>query len=159
MGQRCQLLGRHGLHVSLLSPGFREVMVKRLLWLALFFAAPAFGATRYIAVGGSTVNTCGAIGNPCDLRTAVRGSAIGIYNAPGDIWYMRGGTYKKPDNLTTLDYFSFLSYGGNHLQDVTVQRYQDEEVIVDCGWDIPFGTQEDNCFGSKTQTPISKGSK
>ena len=104
-----------------------------LLLISLcFFSVITNATTYYISTTGSDANP-GTISAP--FKTWERISAPRYSNllAPGDIVYIRGGTYASPhssDGVSEAVYWSGIN--GNSSNYITIQNYPGETVILDC---------------------------
>ncbi|HYI94400.1 MAG TPA: right-handed parallel beta-helix repeat-containing protein [Bryobacteraceae bacterium] len=85
---------------------------------------PMIPAEFFVALDGKRGNK-GTIEEPWDLRTA---SEHPIAVRPGDVIYMRGGTYEIQDRLNLN-----LRLKGDQDQPVTLRPYGKERVVIDGG--------------------------
>lgn len=79
--------------------------------------------TLFIAVDGSSGETCGSVANPCNLRAGL------AKDQPGDVVFFREGIYKLSDTSDSLPYLNLL--GGTEESLTIYESYPGETAVFD----------------------------
>jgi parallel beta-helix repeat protein len=134
--ERTPLINPYGMCVS--NEAIKQNLVEKDTWWTnttntLFSAlhiekARAAGNTYYVATNGSDSNPC----NPSSPCKTIKYAATRLQ--PGDMLYVRGGTYPEGQNEQNIDGNAGAPSGTSWNSAIIIKGYPGEKAIISNGW-------------------------